>query len=70
MFELASQFRDRGMMGYVDLQGRELAAEVHGYTATRHQHEVGTGYFEQVAKAIDSNSETTALAGSTEQAQF
>ena len=59
------------MAGYAQLQGAEFAAEAEGYTATRHQHEVGTGYFDAVAEAIGGGrSSTTALADSTEAAQF
>src|SRR4029079_2035793 len=70
MFELALGYRDRGMSAYVELQEREFALEESGYTATRHQREVGAGYFDQVAQAISKNSSTLALHGSTEEAQF
>ncbi|HEV7241247.1 MAG TPA: isocitrate lyase [Thermoanaerobaculia bacterium] len=71
MFELARQYRDEGMSAYSRLQQSEFAAEADGYTATRHQREVGTGYFDEVAKVISSGeSSTTALEGSTEAAQF
>jgi len=70
MFTLARGYAERGMSAYVDLQTAELAAEADGYTATRHQREVGTGYFDQVATAISPDSATLALAGSTETAQF
>jgi isocitrate lyase len=71
MFELASGYRDRGMAAYSELQQREFANEAAGYTATRHQREVGTGYFDQVATVISSGqSSTTALKDSTETAQF
>jgi isocitrate lyase len=71
MFELARQYKDEGMAAYSRLQQSEFAAEVNGYTATRHQREVGTGYFDEVAKAISSGeSSTTALDTSTEAAQF
>ncbi|MBQ0820874.1 isocitrate lyase [Microvirga terrae] len=71
MFELASGYRDRGMGAYSDLQVREFAAETDGYTATRHQREVGTGYFDQVSVVITGGkSSTTAMAESTETAQF
>ncbi len=69
MFELASGYRDRGMAAYSELQQAEFAAEARGYTATRHQREVGTGYFDLVAEAVGQSS-TTALAQSTEAAQF
>ena len=71
MFELARQYRDEGMTAYSRMQESEFAAEEHGYTATKHQHEVGTGYFDDVMKVISNGqSSTTALAGSTEAAQF
>jgi isocitrate lyase len=71
MFELASGYRDRGMAAYSELQQREFTNEAAGYTATRHQREVGTGYFDQVAAVISSGrSSTTALKDSTETAQF
>lgn len=71
MFELARGYKERGMAAYSELQQAEFAAEVHGYTATRHQREVGTGYFDEVAQVISGGtSSTTALAGSTEAAQF
>ena len=71
MFELARGYRDRGMAAYSELQQAEFAAEADGYTATRHQREVGTGYFDLVAQtAAGGDSSTTALAESTETAQF
>lgn len=71
MFELARNYKERGMAAYSELQQAELASEVHGYTATRHQREVGTGYFDEVAQVITGGtSSTTALAGSTEKEQF
>lgn len=71
MFELASGYRDRGMAAYSELQQREFDNEAQGYTATRHQREVGTGYFDQVATVISNGqSSTTALKDSTETAQF
>ncbi len=70
-FELARAFRARGMAGYCELQQAEFAAEPHGYTAVKHQREVGTGYFDAVNLAISGGqSETTALKGSTEAQQF
>jgi isocitrate lyase len=70
-FALAEGYRDRGMAAYSELQQAEFAAEPRGYTATRHQREVGTGYFDAVALAISGGaSSTTAMAGSTEAAQF
>ncbi len=71
MFELARGYRDRGMAAYSELQQSEFDSEVHGYTATRHQREVGTGYFDEIAQVISGgNSSTTALSGSTEEEQF
>jgi isocitrate lyase len=71
MFELASGYRQRGMGAYSELQEAEFAAEPRGYTATRHQREVGTGYFDAVASAVAGGaSSTTAMADSTEAAQF
>jgi len=71
MFELATGYRDRGMAAYSELQQAEFASEARGYTATRHQREVGTGYFDAVATAISGgHSSTVALKESTEAAQF
>src|SRR6184192_1569828 len=71
MFELALGYRDEGMTAYSRLQEAEFALKEYGYTATRHQREVGTGYFDEVAQAISGGvSSTTALAGSTEVEQF
>jgi isocitrate lyase len=71
MFKLASDYCRRGMAAYCELQQDEFAAEAAGYTATRHQREVGVGYFDAVAMAISGGrSSTTALSGSTEAAQF
>lgn len=71
MFELARGYRDRGMAAYSELQQAEFAAEPNGYTATRHQREVGTGYFDLIAQMVaGGDSSTTALAESTEAAQF
>ncbi len=70
MFTLASGYRDRQMSAYVELQEAEFASEADGYTATRHQREVGTGYFDRIATALNPGSQTLALVGSTETAQF
>ncbi len=71
MFQLAHAYRTHGMAAYSDLQQAEFAAEAAGYTATKHQREVGTGYFDQVAQVIaGGHTATLALAGSTEAAQF
>ena len=70
MYTLAHDYSSRGMGAYVELQEAEFASEKDGYTATRHQREVGTGYFDRIATALNPDSETLALAGSTETAQF
>ena len=71
MFELASEYRDRGMAAYSELQQSEFASEKSGYSATRHQREVGTGYFDLVSEAAaGGESSTTALDDSTEADQF
>ena len=70
MFELALDYKQRQMSAYVQLQEAEFAAEARGYTATKHQAEVGTGYFDRIATALNPESATLALVGSTESAQF
>jgi isocitrate lyase len=71
MFELARGYAEEGMTAYVRLQEREFELETEGYTATRHQREVGAGYFDQVAQAVSGGeSSTLALRGSTEEEQF
>ena len=71
MFQLARDYKERGMAAYAELQEAEFAAEAHGYTATKHQREVGTGYFDEVMQVITGGaSSTLALGGSTENAQF
>jgi isocitrate lyase len=71
MYELARGYAKRGMGAYSELQQAEFDAEKHGYTATRHQREVGTGYFDAIAVAISAGkASTTAMAGSTETDQF
>ncbi len=70
MFDLARGYAGEGMPAYVRLQDAEFAAEADGYTATRHQREVGTGYFDLVTSAITPDAATVALAGSTESEQF
>ena len=70
-FDLAKAYKESGMPAYVKLQEQEFSREDEGYSATRHQREVGTGYFDQVLTTINGdNSSTTALDGSTEAAQF
>ncbi|MDA2807806.1 isocitrate lyase [Nocardiopsis suaedae] len=70
MFDLAKGYAQGGMSAYVQLQEAEFAAEADGYTATRHQREVGTGYFDLISTAITPDASTTALTGSTEEDQF
>ena len=70
MFQLAKDYKERAMSAYVELQEAEFASEAVGYTATKHQREVGTGYFDAISTALNPKSATLALAGSTEEAQF
>ena len=70
MFDLAYGYAENGMTSYVELQEKEFAAEARGYTATRHQREVGTGYFDEISTTISPEASTTALTGSTEEDQF
>ncbi len=71
MFDLADKYRSQGMTAYVELQEQEFASESRGYTATKHQREVGAGYFDDVTQIITGGtSSITALAGSTEEEQF
>src|SRR5690606_33452162 len=70
MFDLAYGYARNGMSAYVDLQEKEFGSEERGYTATKHQREVGTGWFDLVSTALNPESSTTALTGSTEEAQF
>jgi isocitrate lyase len=71
MFELARDFKNRGMAAYAEFQAAEFASEQYGYTATRHQAEVGAGYFDEITQVVSGGtSSTTALHGSTEAEQF
>jgi isocitrate lyase len=70
MFELSKGYAQHGMPAYVALQEKEFAAEADGYTAVKHQREVGTGYFDLISTVLNPAAETTALHGSTEEAQF
>jgi isocitrate lyase len=68
---LSSEYNERGMAAYSELQQNEFAAEKAGYTGVKHQHEVGTGYFDVISEIVSQGqSSTTALKGSTEEAQF
>ena len=70
MFTLAQGYKERAMTAYVELQEAEFASEAVGYTATKHQREVGTGYFDRVSTTLNPSSATLALVGSTEEEQF
>ncbi|MBS3181457.1 MULTISPECIES: isocitrate lyase [Leucobacter] len=70
MFDLAHGYARDGMSAYVELQEREFADEARGYTATKHQREVGTGYFDAISTALNPDASTLALVGSTEEGQF
>ena len=70
MFDLAQRYAASGMPAYVELQQAEFAAEARGYTGVKHQREVGTGYFDLVSTALNPDSDTLALRGSTEEEQF
>ena len=70
MFDLAHGYARSGMSAYVELQEREFADEARGYTATKHQREVGTGYFDAISTALNPDASTLALVGSTEEGQF
>jgi isocitrate lyase len=70
MYTLAKDYSERHMSAYVELQEAEFASEVNGYTATKHQREVGTGFFDRISTVLNPESATLALVGSTESAQF
>ena len=70
MFELSENYRDNGMTGFVDLQEKEFAAQVRGFTAVKHQREVGASYFDQVGQVCTGSTDLSAMEGSTEQGQF
>ena len=71
MFDLAYGYARNQMTSFVELQQREFAAaEERGFTAVKHQREVGAGYFDQIATAVDPNTSTSGLKGSTEEGQF
>ena len=69
-FNLAKGYKEEQMKAYVELQEAEFAAEGEGYTSTRHQREVGTGYFDAISTTLNPESSTVALKGSTEEGQF
>ena len=70
MFELSEKYRDTGMSGFVELQEKEFAAQDRGFTAVKHQREVGAGYFDQVAQVVTGSANLSAMEGSTEEGQF
>tara|TARA_B100001123_G_scaffold274789_1_gene305786 strand:- start:19842 stop:21038 length:1197 start_codon:yes stop_codon:yes gene_type:complete len=70
MFELSERYRDTGMSGFVELQEKEFAAQERGFTAVKHQREVGASYFDQVGQVCTGSSDLSAIKGSTEEEQF
>ena len=70
MFELSENYRDNGMSGFVDLQEKEFAAQERGFTAVKHQREVGASYFDQIGQVVTGSSNLSAIEGSTEEEQF
>ena len=71
VFDFARKYKKEGMLAYANLQDQEFAAEEHGYTSTKHQREVGAGYFDAVSKVIGGDDVSTlALKDSTEEGQF
>ena len=70
MFELSAKYRDTGMTGFVDLQQKEFAAQDQGFTAVKHQREVGAGYFDKIGQVCTGSTNLSAIKGSTEDEQF
>ena len=70
MFDLSMKYRDTGMTGFVDLQQKEFAAQEHGFTAVKHQREVGAGYFDEISQVCTGSNTLSAIEGSTEKEQF
>ena len=70
MFELSENYRDNGMTGFVDLQEKEFKAQERGFTAVKHQREVGASYFDQIGQVVTGSSDLSAMEGSTEEEQF
>ena len=70
MFELSENYRDKGMTGFVDLQEKEFTAQERGFTAVKHQREVGASYFDQIGQVVTGSSDLSAMEGSTEEEQF
>jgi isocitrate lyase len=70
MFDLSRKYKETGMTAFVELQQKEFAAQVDGFTAVKHQREVGAGYFDEIAKVVTGSNTLSALEGSTEEEQF
>jgi len=70
MFDLSKKYKETGMTAFVELQQKEFAAQVDGFTAVKHQREVGAGYFDEIAKVVTGSTTLSALEGSTEEEQF
>jgi isocitrate lyase len=70
MFDLSKKYNETGMTAFVELQQKEFAAQAQGFTAVKHQREVGAGYFDEVSKLVTGSSTLSALEGSTEEEQF
>ena len=70
MFDLSKKYKETGMTAFVELQQKEFAAQVDGFTAVKHQREVGAGYFDEIAKVVTGSNTLSALEGSTEEEQF
>ena len=70
MFDLASKYRETGMTAFAELQEKEFVAQEKGFTAVKHQREVGAGYFDEISKMVTGSSTLSALEGSTEEEQF
>ena len=70
MFDLATKYKETGMTAFVELQQNEFKAQTKGFTAVKHQREVGAGYFDEISKFVTGTNELSALEGSTEEEQF
>ena len=70
MFDLATKYRKTGMSAFVELQQNEFAAQYKGFTAVKHQREVGAGYFDEISKLVTGSNTLSAISGSTEEEQF
>ena len=70
MFDLASKYKQKGMTAFVELQQKEFKAQDRGFTAVKHQREVGAGYFDEISKLVTGSNTLSAISGSTEEEQF